>query len=532
MIIDYDKDKFEGSSPYDVCIIGGGPAGISLAVELDELDIKVCLVESGGTTTKRKNQKLNKVLNLGIPYRNLSVQRARYLGGCSNLWGGNCIPLDPIDFKEVKARMGSFWPFTHASLEKFVTKAQSLLGLDSSEFGDELLKKIKITSKGDNKLFDWKAWQFCDFPFRFGDKFHTQLSVSKNITVLLNANIVDFNVVDGGCEAKAAVIRSLSGKTELVKASNFVLACGGIENARILLNLVDKNVLADKHKFIGKCFAEHPNATIGYLEGENASQIYEQHKIKYLNGTKEVKPGLGISEKAQKENCLLNGIVSVWSVPLANSAIIRAKLLLELFRRKEFGIKFLVNTFMVLPGIVSLLPHVRHRLKGGEVSIPYRTDRFEVRLMAETVANPESRVSLTDQLDTTGLKIASLDWKLTDQDRNSFVSIANLAKNHFDQMDGVELVLDSWVNDYDIDWTKLINTDGHYGHHMGTTKMGLSSRDSVVDEDCKVHGIDNLYVAGSSVFPTFGFANPTLTIVALSIKLANHLKQKLTNDSI
>jgi choline dehydrogenase-like flavoprotein len=353
--------------------------------------------------------------------------------------------------------------------------------------------------------------------------------MSKNITMFLNANVVDFEFFEEKSVVSGAIIKNLQGKTWRMEASNFVVSCGAVENAKILLNVSNSgssNAL-NKLTSIGKNFAEHPNATIGYLEGENAKKIYEIHKTKHINGSKEIKPGLGISAEIQEEKGILNGIISIWPIPLENSTLSRAKILLELFRKKKFGLKFLVNTFWVLPSIVSLLPHVMHRLRGGVVNIPQRDDRFEVRLMTETLPNPCSRVELTDQQDAIGLNMATLDWRLTKQDRTSFSTIAGLAKKHLETTQGVELVLDRWIEDASIDWTKFINRDGHYGHHMGTTRMGLNPTDSVVDEHCKVHGLKNLYVAGSSVFPTFGFANPTLTIVALAIKLADHLKQQL-----
>jgi hypothetical protein len=248
--------------------------------------------------------------------------------------------------------------------------------------------------------------------------------------------------------------------------------------------------------------------------------------IKYIDGEKEIKPGLGINPKAQKEKGILNGIVSIWPVPVQNSAITRAKLLLELFRKKSFGLKFLVNTFLVLPGIVSLLPHVRHRIKGGTTNYPYMKDKFEVRLMTETLSNPLSKIELTNYKDSIGMKVAQLDWNLTNRDKKSFISIAKLAKEYFEQEKDIKLVLEPWIQNEETNWTEFINHDGHYGHHMGTTKMGTSKDNSVVDSNCKIHGLKNVFVSGSSVFPTYGFANPTLTIVALSIKLADHFKQK------
>jgi len=485
-------------------------------------------VESGGITISRKNQRLNKALNVGAPYKDLSIQRGRYLGGSSNFWGGNCIPMDPVDFKDRESRAGSFWPYSFKVLEPFIERAQNLMGVDSSKFGEELLEKINLNTVDSSEFFDWKAWQFCDFPFRFGEKFHTELDQSENITVILNANLVDMYTSDNAGEVESALIKNLNGRVEMVKAADFVIACGGIENAKILLNMMAKGSLPEENTggMIGKCFAEHPNATIGYLEGKNAAKLFEHHRIKYVNGGKEIKPGLGVNPKSQERYGIMNGIVSVWPIPKENSAVNRVKLILHLIRKKEFGLKFLINTFLILPGIVSLLPHVRHRLKGGVVNTPHRTDCFEVRLMSETVPNPDSKVYLDENSDAMGLKVAVLDWKLAKQDRDSFSAIANLVKCYFDRQDGVSMSLLEWVNDCDSDWTKFINSDGHYGHHMGTTKMGSNPQQSVVDENCKVHGMGNLYVAGSSVFPTFGFANPTLTIVALSLKLAGHLKEK------
>ena len=533
MIIDFEKENIDIDREFDVCIIGGGPAGISLALELGDLNIKVCLIESGGTTIKRKNQKLNKAQNNGIRYKDLSVQRGRFLGGTSNLWGGNCIPLDPVDFTKASVREES-WPFQYDSLEPYILKAQQLMGIGSYAFGEDLRKKInKPIEDGESGVFEWKAWQFCDFPFRFGERFLDRLSSSEDVSVILNANLVDFETVSDKRSITVAIIKNLAGKTFRVKASDFVLSCGGIENARLLLNFSESKRLdiPAEIRFIGKNFSEHPNACVGYLTGRNAKKVYAKHAITYVNGTKEIKPGLGVKIKAREKGGLLNGIVSIWPIPIEGSSVTRMRLLLQLFKNRDFGVKFLVNTFLVLPGIASLLPHVRHRIRGNSMTVKNEINRFEVRLMSETAPNPDSCVSLLNDLDALGMKRVALNWQLTRKDRYSFVEIANLAKLHFEQEEGVELELNDWINDESKEWTNYINTDGHYGHHMGTTKMGVCPSSSVVDQNSKVHSLNNLYITGSSVFPTFGFANPTLTIVALSIKLAEFIKKKTPDTS-
>ena len=527
MIIDLLKGNIHNDCIYDVCITGGGPAGISLALELSDGGLKVCLVESGGKTNKIKNQKLNKVKNIGIHYKDLSIQRSRFLGGASNLWGGNCIPLDPFDFRKTSVREES-WPFQYESLEKYIKKAEKLMDIDNFAFGRDIQEKINLPLKnGENDQFEWKVWKFCDFPFKFSLRFFERLESDKNITVILNANLVDVETADEKKYITAATFKTLTGKICKIKASDFVLACGGVENARLLLNFHERkslNITAEA-RLLGKNFAEHPNATVGYLIGKNAKNVYANHAIKYLDGNRAVKAGLGIKIETREKFGLLNGIISIWPIPIESKTFSRARSLLQLLKNRELSFKTLFTAIMVMPSIPLLVPHIYKRFKGRPINVIHEINRFDVRLMSETYPNTESCVNLIDDLDTLGIKRASLNWQLSSKDRHSFIEIAKLAKNHFEKEEDVELVLHDWIFDETKDWTSYINTNGHYGHHMGTTKMGSSSLNSVVDQNSKVHSMDNLYIAGSSVFPTFGYANPTLTIVALSIKLAEFFKK-------
>lgn len=530
MIVDFNNADCPGVIDADVLIIGGGAAGITIALELCNTAHKVVLIESGGLSISRKNQKLNTARNVGIGYEDLSIQCGRYLGGSTNFWGGNCIPMDPIDFLDIEARSGFSWPIPYEEIERYQYRAQKVLGISSAEFGDSLIKEVGI-SKNEKipASFVWKAWQFCHFPFRFGEKFRKQLEEADNVTVYLNANLTD---VEQGAERQTittGVIRSLRGKTGKVNAKKFILATGGVENARLLLHLRAGSLSGTyaAGECLGKYFADHPNATIGYMEGADAEKIYHMHQIRHLANGQEVKPCWGLSERAQKDSGILNGVLSIWPVQQESKAVSQAKLLLSLIRRKEFGLKFLINAFLTLPRIIELLPHAAHRLRGGTLEVPFRKDMFEVRLMAETAPNPGSSVTLSDEVEELGLRRAVLNWQLSKSDRSSFCSIALKAKQGIESLGELKLKLADWISDENMDWSEYINRDGHYGHHMGTTRMSTSDTNGVVDINCKVFGVDNMFVAGSSVFPTYGFANPTLTILALAIRLADHLKTEL-----
>jgi choline dehydrogenase-like flavoprotein len=523
MILDLNsKDSIHHN--YDILIVGSGAAGISLALEFIHTPFKVLLIEGGSFNINNKNQKLYKVKNCGIDYADLSLQRARFFGGTTNFWGGTCINFDFQDFNISAARKETKWPISFHYMSPYIKRAKNLCCVDPN-----FTTKNKKNSLA--QVFDLKFWQFSPFPFRFGECYRFSLESAKNITVLLNANLTGIGVRNNGKQVDSVEIKSLSGFKKKISAKYFILATGGIENPRLLLNFYSKNKKLNflKNNNIGKYFAEHPTAIIGYLHGKDASKIYSKYKMQIQSTGKEIKPVIGFTSQFLKQRKLLNGVVAIWPIPKDSIAISRAKLLIHLIRRREFGLKLLFNFLLIIPKSIILLPHVIHRLKGNSKELSYLTDKFEVRLVTETAPNYKSYISLSNEIDDLGLRKASLNWALSNIDKKTFFELANATKREVEKMGEVELRLSNWITSDTNNWTNYINKDGFHGHHMGTTRMGISKTEAVVDKDCKVFGVKNLYIAGSSVFPTYSFANPTLTIVALAIRLADHLKNKIKN---
>ena len=521
MIFNFDvmeKKELEA----DIVIIGAGAAGITLALEFIDQNIKVALFESGDLKIRKRNQKLNLVQNTGIPYYDLSAQRGRYFGGTTNFWGGTCIPLEHTDFEENAARPGFKWPISFSEISPYINKAKVICGVDAIN-SNKLIQKLHLKKNNlKSAMFEWRALQFSPFPFRFGERYRSKLNEAKNIDVYLNANLVSFESNRSKTVCKKATFRSVNGKEVKVSAKYFILSTGGVENPRLLLNM--KALFANRN--IGKYFAEHPTAIIGKLVGRDASKIYAEHQKKYIFD-KEIKPGFSATEQFMKNHNLLNSFLTIWPIPKDMYVISRAKMLLYLLRRREFGIKLLLNLLFVIPKSATLLPHVFNRMGGRKNEINQLDDCFDVRLVTETIPNFFSDISLSEERDALGMFRASLNWQLEDIDRRTFIFTAKAFKEQIEKTYDVKLELESWIHNDEENWYTNINLDGHHGHHMGTTRMASNSKNGVVDKNCKVFGIQNVYVSGSSIFPTYGFSNPTLTIVAFALRLSDHLKNKL-----
>jgi len=227
----------------DICIIGGGPAGISIANSLINSNLKVLLIESGSEKYDKRNQALSSGINEDFgdyPYPSYSLigARVRALGGSSMVWRGWSAPLQEIDLKERSWVPNSGWPIGLNELTKYYEKAQDTLDLGPFLYNDELLQlgddKPELI---DNRIFKLKCWQFpFKNPTRFWGKYKIDLKNSKNVTVILDANLYDFVTNDANNRVEKIKVSSLDKKKITIEAQYYVLATGGIENARLILN--------------------------------------------------------------------------------------------------------------------------------------------------------------------------------------------------------------------------------------------------------------------------------------------------------
>lgn len=519
----------------DVCIIGSGPAGISLANELSkQKKIKITLIECGELKFNPIIQKLNQGSCVGFgnyPYKDYSIKdaRVRQFGGTSNVWAGWSGPLEEDDFKKKNWIKMSGWPISYNDIKPFYRKSQSILNLSKFIYDKKIYKYYpKIFSSNFIKEFKNIFWQFSDPPVKFNKKYFNYICNKDNIKLFLKTTVIDLinvnqKITEIKCEQNNNIIK--------FKSKFFILACGAIENASILLNFQKKKSQKNfKNLNIGKFFMEHAHCTIGYGYTKNNKFLscYSKIKIKKLNNIKFL-PGVVISKKIQKKN----KIPSCVSVFLVNNFLeIKSAVILRYFFTLKFFNFNLLNFFLLLFKDLKKI-----FFSCLEIILKNKSKKkFYIISRIEQVPNINSKVYLSKSRNKYQNFIPLLDWQMRGQDLKTLLVNFNQIKLELEKKEIAKIYPSDFIrnvilkknNIFKKKWSPLLKEEVFgVGHHMGTTRMGINKKSSVVDRNLKVHDLENLYCVGSSVFPTSGYINPTLTIVALSLRLANFLKRKL-----
>jgi choline dehydrogenase-like flavoprotein len=493
----------------DLAIIGGGVAGITLARTLAGSKARVCVIESGGLEFDPQVQSLYEGENTGIDY-STAATRLRFFGGSSNHWGGYCRPLDPIDFEARDWVPHSGWPVTYNELKPWYEPASEIVQVAPGRFADRLYWQQQTGEAIPEPATGRLRLQFVHFspPTRFGNQYRDNLKAAANIQVLLNANVTNIGAVENGRMVKELAVRTLNGLSHTVKARAYVLATGGLENARMLLlsNDVVAAGLGNHNDQVGRYFMEHPHLS-GFAEivAGDLTHLPSIFRERVIAEGRSAQVALNPAQAFLHEQRLLNatfmvGVAGTYQAgaPIdsgdARARSHRDMLLAARHFLHDEGTTIDPNTLGVWLGV------------GGS---------------CEQAPNPDSRVGLSGRRDALGLPRLKLDWRLTEQDRLSFYTNLHSLALEFGAL-GIGRMRETVADPGD--WPQPVAGGSH---HMGTTRMSNDPLRGVVDRNCKVHDVENLYVAGSSVFPTSGSANPTLTLVALTLRLAGHLKDRL-----
>ncbi len=512
----------------DLCIIGAGAAGIAMALQFLAAGLRVALVEGGGLEYEADTQSLYDGASVGRSYPGLTTTRMRAFGGTTNMWGGWCVPLDPIDFEPREGLPYRGWPFTRAELDPWYEKAHKVLDLGPYNYriDDWGIRTDRIPAPFAGPHLVCRMLQSSRQPV-LAQAYGKLLERASPVTVYLHANAMHLAASETGREVSGLSVATLSGNRFTILAKKYVVAAGGIETARLLLvsGSPDGPGLGNQHDLVGRFFMTHleysssamaiadPYTDFGFCTNEelkSSGRFYDPFGLKFVTF-------VGVSETSMRQLELPNARFR-WTYEYDP-----AKQTINAFRRLWHG-----------PWDSSRLDDIGAVIRDLSVAGEYATRKalskpallvraLNVHMTGEPLPNPDSRIRLGDERDALGMRRVVVDWRLTAQDKQKALELQRLLGTEVGRTGLGRLRIA--MKDDDATWP-----DDTYGdeHHMGTTRMHVDPAQGVVDAQCRVHGMENLFVASSSVFPTAGVANPTLTIVALALRLADHLKRQLT----
>jgi choline dehydrogenase-like flavoprotein len=464
MILDARDETAALDYHTDVLIIGAGPMGLALADRLAH-SREVLLIEGGRLERSDVHDALNggKTTGRGYP---LMATRTRRVGGSLALWAGWIAPFDEHDFAPHPGHSTSGWPFERSALEPHYAAAAHCLNLEDLCFdASELARRGRISLPFVTAKVRTHSWRFGTPTLRFEGSDHLRLASVPNLTLVTDLHAVELVLASGHDRVRQVRVKTLDGRHGIISPDVVVLACGGLETPRLLLNS-DRQIpdgVANSSGLVGRCFMEHPHITFNKLKLARP-HAFEAYLVRQRDDLgREFMLNFGLVPEFQRSARILNGRVHVFRTPE-----------MEVDARPKVGV------------------------------------------FLEQAPNPASKLTLTGERDRLGVRKLMLDWQLCELDWATYETIEEVFIDAFEQTSKGRRIRGGARN-------ARPHNVLHSNHHLGTTRMAASPDEGVVDANCRAHDLENLYMTGGSVFPTGSWANPTFTAMALSYRLAHHL---------
>lgn len=492
----------------DVAIVGAGPVALTLAEHLAGPQCRVMLIEAGGQTETSPATSLLKGESVGQPI-SLTASRRKAFAGTSSHWteatGLRVRPFDWIDFEARPGVRETSWPIPATEMAAAYQQAHYYLGLANDYRPERWPNEARAG-------LPQAMFQFA--PHRVFVEKLDAMKAAQYVEVVLNSSVTELRRDDESTAVGKLEVRCLNGNAFSVRARVVVLAGGTIENARLLLaSRSDVPAgLGNESDNVGRYFMDHPSIDAGFIAGLSGPSLAAARAFAESRDAEGVKhqPMLWPGEKILEKEGLLNGAfwISLVHPSFASPGVQAARRInhLRTARPARRALAGAIATAVTRPYPVARFAwdKARRRTSGTTLAL---------RVLTEQVPRRDSRVTLSERRDAVGMPLARVDWRISEQDVRSVRRLQEVARDQLRQAGIGEL--DGLIDPTRDDLPFVSNY-----HHLGTTRMHRDAQHGVVDADLRVHTVPNLFICGGSVFPTGGYVNPTLTMVALAIRLA------------
>jgi len=550
----YDTTTLEHGSTIqcDVCIVGSGAAGVTLAGELDGSGLITLVIEAGGAKyLARQQTALQGEVANDSSHTTPDMYRRRMLGGATSIWGGRCVPLSPIDLEVRDYVPHSGWPISWQELDRFYPAAQSYCQVGNYDYtvrtaiGKNAPPTIEGYADPDVETNDIERFSP---PTDFGKVYLSKLTKSSNVRLALNTKAVRLN--QSGSIVESLTAATANGREIRILARHYILAMGGLETPRLLMlsDPTRRGGLGNDNGLLGRFYMCHVENTVGLLRlHANANPVVDFERS--IDGVY-VRRKFRLSREALDQHRLLNTVARLhYPLPadpshgngLLSAMYIVKDVIIPEYRRKfatlelanfegqtrdaKFWLSHAGNVTRDAGLVARFGVHWIRRRILAKRKLPFvvfhsRNSAYPLDFSAEQIPARENAATLAESLDADGRRRIRVNWRLMPQDVDSLTRTIRLLRDSFERSGCGELVINGERLEEQISRSTPTG-----GHHIGTTRMATDPTQGVVDQNCTMHGISNLHIAGAAVFPTCGHANPTLTIVALSVRLAEHVKR-------
>jgi choline dehydrogenase-like flavoprotein len=522
MIVDLEHNPNPPVFSADVCIVGAGAAGIVLAAELVRQGRRVLLLESGGADLESAAQALNECSHTGQSQQAGSIGRFRVLGGTTTAWGGQILEFNREDFSSRPWVSGSGWPFPKDELEPYYEKALRAEGLsDVTRSDSEVWRQMKMAAPnlGDGLEAYFTRW--CPEP-NFA-RLYRELLASPNLCVVLHATATAMLLDETGARLRGVQCKTPAGRAQIFSAERYILSLGTIETVRFLLQPLPGTQTPpwNRSGLLGRHFQSHVDFNAARVPSKNAHRLRMLFANAYLNGQK-YHPKFRLAFPVQEKEEILNIAGSITCINEEEQELQRIKSLVRNVlqgRPSDFQIEDLTLALRQARTMVGLGYGyaVEHRAYWPQKST------FWLRVHCEQEPLSDSRITLTGTRDATGLLRAHLDWRVSPSEWKTIRCFTRQVERIFAARGWGQVSAQPELA-CDDGYCNVTFDNSH--HDMGGTRMATSAAEGVVDAQLRLHGVDNIYVCSASVFPSSGFSNPTHTLIALALRLADHLTKE------